>query len=720
MKKITLYTLLLLFFAACSPKTGEKATDLQDRSEGVEEAIAEARATEAFRSAPPAPGDAPKIELGKAETFKLDNGLTVIVVENRKLPRVSFQLFVDAPVISEGDKAGYIDLAGQLLNKGTKTKTKAEIDEAVDFIGASLSTSSTGFYAESLTRHTDKILTIAQDVLLNPVFPQEEFDKAKKQTLSGLAQEQEDPNAIANKVGAVLVYGQKHPYGQITTQKTVENVTLEDCKNYYNNFFKPKISYLVVVGDISKDTAKDAAEKYFGKWSNDGLATPRPGYPQPEKPGTREIDFVDKTGAVQSVVNVTYPVNLKPGDADAVKARVMNTAFGGYFRSRLNNNLREDKAYTYGARSRLESDRLTGSFTAYAGVRNEVTDSALVQFLYEMERLRNNPLDATEMKLVKNVMNGSFARSLENPETVARFALNTELYDLPDDYYPTYLEKLAKVSAADVQTMAKKYLTPDNAHVLVVGNKDAVYEKLKTFSPSGKIMSFDAYGNPIKDEDTAIPAGMTAQKVLEDYINAIGGKKKISGVKSVKSVMTGDTAMGQMSMTTVTVEPDKFAMMIGASGMTIQQIVVDGDKGKMSGMGGNKDLGKEEIEKYKDQAIPFMEGRYAEFGYKAELKGVENLDGKKAYKIVVTDPQGQAKTEYYDMNNGLKIRTIQTVTEGEQTVTSVYDYADYKEADGILFPHTTTATGMMPTPITLKVKSIQVNGEIEEAIFKMD
>ena len=303
---------------------------------------------------------------------------------------------------------------------------------------------------------------------------------------------------------------------------------------------------------------------------------------------------------------------------------------------------------------------------------------------------------------------------------MARFALNTARYNLPADYYNTYLEKLAAVNANDIMEMAQKYITPDNTHILVVGNKSDVKEKLAVFSPTGKVNSYDAYGNEVKDLTMMMPAGMTAEKVLEDYVNAIGGKKKIGAVKSIKTVMQGDTQMGPMMMTTVTVAPDKFAMMVGAGGMTVQQIVVDGNKGKMSGMGGSRDIPAEEIEDYKDQATPFIEMKYAEMGYKTELKEIENLNGTQCYVIVITDPKGQAKTEYFDMANGLKIRTVQTVGEGAEAQTSIYDYADYKAVDGIKFPHTTTATGMMPMPLTLKAKSIDVNGVIEEAIFKMD
>ncbi len=409
---------------------------------------------EDFRKGSPKPGPAPKIELGKAEQFTMKNGLKVIVVENHKLPRVSFQVFVDVPPILEGELTGNAGLAGQLLTKGTTTRSKSQIDETVDFMGASINSSESGVSGSCLSRYSDQLLEVMADVLLNPTFPAEEFDKVKKQSISALAQDKDDPNAIAENVARAVNNGKNHPYGEVVSEKTLEKITVEKCKEYYQTYFKPNISYLIITGDISLSDAKKKAAKYFEGWKQGDVK--KANFSTPQKPASTQVDFVDKAGAVQSVINVTYPIELKNGAADAIKASVMNTILGSYFGSRLMQNLREAKAYTYGARSVLAPDPVIGYFNAYASVRNEVTDSAIVQFLAELNRLRNEAVPADELSMVKNVMTGNFARSLEDPATVARYALNIARFNLPADYYANYLKNLSMVTAEDIKAMAAK------------------------------------------------------------------------------------------------------------------------------------------------------------------------------------------------------------------------------------------------------------------------
>jgi predicted Zn-dependent peptidase len=196
------------------------------------------------RTKVPAPGPAPEIKIGKGETFELKNGLKVIVVENHKLPRVAFNLVLDFEAILEGDKAGYASIAGDLMSAGTTTKNKSQIDVAVDFIGATLNTSASGIYAASLTKHQDALLELMTDVLYNPSFPEDELEKLRKQTLSALADQKERPSAIAANIRGVLLYGKDHPYGEISTEETVNAITIEDVKNYYNKYFTPEIAYL--------------------------------------------------------------------------------------------------------------------------------------------------------------------------------------------------------------------------------------------------------------------------------------------------------------------------------------------------------------------------------------------------------------------------------------------------------------------------------------------
>lgn len=671
-----------------------------------------AQQNEDFRKNPPPAGPPPRIELGKAEQFTLDNGLHVIVVENHKLPKVSFQIFVDAPPILQGEQTGYIEIAGQLLGTGTTSRTKAEIDEAVDFIGASFSTSANGITGSCLTRHKDKLLEIMADVLFNPTFPKEEFEKIRKQTLASLAQAKEDPNAIASNVGRALRYGKNHPYGEIETEETVNNITLDKCKEYYRTYFKPNISYFVVTGDITAKEVKAIATKYFGDWAKGEV--PQHNYPTPQPPDLTEVDFVNKSGAVQSVIHITHPVQLPPGHPDAIKASLMNTILGGYFNSRLNSNLREDKGYTYGARSTLEQDKYVGAFIASASVRNEVTDSAMTQFLLELDRLQREPVGAEELDMVKSVMTGSFARSLENPGTIARYYLNIARYGLPEDYYATYLLKLDAVTAEEVLQMARKYIMPHRAHLLVVGNKDEVAEKLVQFAPDGTIHYYDAFANPLVEDAIPLPEGITVETVLDRYIQALGGKEKIDGIQSVVIVMNAEMQGIVLETTLYHKAPNKLTTRTSMMGNVLREKVFNGNDGVSVQMGQVSKLEGRDLQDSQIEAVLFSERKWKDLGIDAQLKGIETIDGKPAYKVVFTLPSGTRKTYYYDCDTYLKVREV----ESFNGATTTSDVVEYMEVNGIKFPKKISISGPMPTPILLETTKVEVNVPLPDEMFE--
>ncbi len=663
-----------------------------------------------FRNTAPKPGPAPKIELGKAEQFTLKNGLKVIVVENHKLPRISFQVFVDVPPTLQGEFAGYADLAGQMLSKGTTTRTKSQIDESVDFMGANLNSSASGVSGGCLSRYNDKLLEVMSDVLLNPTFPSAEFDKVKKQAISALAQDKDDPSAIANNVGSVLRNGKNHPYGEVTTEKSLEKITVDKCREFYQKFFKPNVSYLIVTGDITTAEVKKFAPKYFGDWKQGEVQNIK--FDTPQKPAATQVDFVDKAGAVQSVINVTYPVDLKPGTEDVIKASVMNTVLGSYFGSRLMSNLREDKAYTYGARSGLSPDPVIGFFNANASVRNEVTDSSIVQFLAEIDRLRNETMPEEELSMVKNVMTGNFARSLEDPETVARFALNTARFNLPDDYYANYLQRLSQVSTYDIRQMAAKYLSPKNTHLLVVGNKDDVAAKLANFSADKKVRFYDVYGNPIEEEGMQVPAGITAQTVLADYLNAVGGKK-LDDIKSVYLNMTASLQGMEMVTELNHMAPNKLDMVNSMLGNVIMESIFDGEKGVNIQMGNKSVMEGSALEDMKIDGHLFPERFYDKLGVKTELKGIEMVEGKKAYKIQIEYPSGSKKTHYFSLETNLKVREI----EDKDGTLVTNEITSYKDVNGIRFPEVVKITGIAPMPLIMTTKEVEVNGEMDASLF---
>ena len=665
-----------------------------------------------FRAYAPEPGPAKPIEIASPDQFALDNGMKVILVENHKIPVVNFQLFINRDPLVEGEFAGFSTMAGDLLATGTTSRTKAEIDAAIDFIGASMTTSSTGAFGSTLTKHADAFLDVYSDVILNPVFPEEEFEKLKTQTLSGLAAAKAEPESIANNVVSKVNYGPEHPYGEVQTEETTKAITLQKCKDYYQDYFKPNLAFLVIVGDANHDQAMAWAEKYFGTWKPGPVPrTVVSPVPLPEETAVR---FADKSGAVQSVIQVTQPVDLKPGDKDVIAVRLMNNILGyGGFSGRLFQDLREDKGYTYGAYSSLNSDPYVALFNAETSVRNEVTDSSVEAILYEINKIREEPVSDKELQLTKNITSGQFARAMERPQTIATFALNIARYGLPEDYYQTYLQRMEAVTVADIQRVARKYLQPDHLNIVVVGNKDEVVDKLKAFGP---LYYYDNNGDPVQINATDI-SDVTPESVRKGYLQAIGGVSKVGQIKNVKAEMVAKTPMGEISMEVMHKDNMKSVMKLSAQGMVVQEQRFDGEKAMISQMG-NKELIDDPamVNRFKENAAYFEDLKFLQDGYHIEIKGVENVDGIPAYRLVVTSPAGSISTYFYALESKLKIRQVQSADGNTTNI----DYKDYEDHDGILVPKIMSISGSTPVPMSFELSSIEFNPELEDAWFSVD
>lgn len=666
------------------------------------------------RSKLPEPATPRPINIGDYESFELKNGLKVFIIENNKLPRVSFNLLVDREAILEGDKVGYLGMVGQLMQRGTDTRTKEQIDEEVDFIGASLFAGSTNVFASGLSKYSEKIMELMTDVAFNPTFPEEELEKIRKQTLSGLAQAKDDPGSIAGNLNQALVYGSDHPYGEIQTEETTNNITAEDLKSYHATYFKPNISYLAIVGDVDVKKMKKMVKTYFGSWEEGEV--PVPTYDTPKVPGKTKVGLVNRASSVQSVVNITYPVKLDVGSEDEIKVRVMNQILGGSFSGKLNMNLREDKGYTYGSRSRLSSDELVSRFNANADVRNEVTDSAIVQMIYELNQMRNGEITEEELELAKNSIAGSFSQSLERPQTVANFALNTAIYNLPADYYNTYLQKVQAVTIDDVKATAQKYLKPENAYINVVGKASEVAESLKQF---GDLTYYDTYGNEVDPSLLKLPEGLTAEKVLSKYINAIGGKENIGKLQSVMTKMETSIMGQKITMESVKVAPNKFLMEAKMGGNVMQKQVFDGVKGASSGMGGNQKIEGDDAKDMAVSASMIEEVSYLEMGISTKLISVESIDGSDAYGVEVSMPSGKKSTRYYDAETGLLVRTTNVIESPQGSMTLSTDFSNYQEFEGVKFP-TAILQPMGAQKMNIKVTDVMVNGEVDESKFVVE
>ena len=663
------------------------------------------------RSKIPTPGPAPEIKIGKGETFELKNGLKVIVVENHKIPRVAFNIVLDFEAILEGDKAGYASMAGDLLRTGTSSKNKAEIDEAIDFIGATLNTSASGIYAASLTKHQDALLELMTDVLYNPTFPEEELEKIRKQTLSGLAAQKEDPSSIASNVRSAVLFGKDHPYGELTTEETVGKITIEDCKNFYDKYFTPEIAYLVIVGDITTKEAKKVTKKYFNQWQNKPIQLPE--FSAPPQPEKTKVALVDRSNSVQSVIRVTYPVVLKKGDPDVIKSYLMNSILGSSFSGRLFQNLRETNGYTYGAYSSLSSDMIVGSFTVFTSVRNEVTDSAIVEIQNEMQKLIKEKVTQEELDGIKAYRSGGFARSMESPQTIANFALNIQRYNLPEDYYTNYLKRLNAVTVDDIKAMAEKYIKPDNAHVIVVGKGSEIASKLEKF---GEVTYYDIYGNSYIPDKTSIPAGLTAEKVFQNYLTAIGGEENVRAVKDLKMTLNTEMQGQQLQIIVMTKAPNMQKTNVNMGGMAVVTSIFNGTDAKVVQMGQEAPIDDNRKKDMAFESALVSEIAVKEMGLESELIGVENVNGENAYAVEITKPSGSKTTFFYDTDSGLKIRASAVVQGPQGEVVQETDFTDYKEVDGIKFPFTISMP-MGPMKMEAKAESIEINTDIDDSEF---
>lgn len=664
------------------------------------------------RSKAPLPAPAREIKIGEYQSFTLKNGLQVFVVEDHKLPRLQFSIQLKHDPIFEGEKAGYVSIAGNLIGTGTSSRTKAQLDEEVDFIGASLNTSAYSLYGSSLSKHTEKLLELMTDVLYNPSFEQSELDKLKTQTISGIAAGKDDPGTIAGNVRGFLLYGKDHPYGEVATEKTVESITIDDCKEYYQTYFKPNNAYLVMVGDITLKEAKKMAAKNFSKWEAGTIK--KESYAVSKAPEKTFVALVDRPSSVQSIINITYPVELKVGSEDVIKVRVMNQILGGSFSARLNQNLREKHGYTYGSNSQLTSDDLVGRFVASASVRNEVTDSAVQEIMYELNRIVKEPVTPEELQAAKASIAGSFGRSLERPQTIASFAVNTAKYNLPKDYYSTFLKRLDAVTIEQVQATAKKYITPDHAYIEIVGKGADVASSLKRF---GEVKYYDINGDEYEPEpEKALPEGLTAQKVIDKYIQEIGGAQRAKEIKSLKMVYKAQAMGTELTMTVIKSAPKKSLLEITANGSIFQKVVSTGKEASISSMGQAVPLDNGTTEKTLFESALFPE--LVLEGVSTKLLAIEKVDNKDAYAIEFTLASGGTSTYYYDVESGLKVKQTESLETPQGTMVSATTYSDYKEVEGIRFPQK-IGQQQGPMNLTFELTEIEVNLEVKDSLFSL-
>ncbi len=656
----------------------------------------------------PKSGTAPTIKIGKPESFQLKNGLKVMVVENHKLPRVSFTLTLDNAPYAEGAKKGVADLTSSLIGNGTKKISKTAFNEEIDFMGASINFSSNGASGNALSKYSGRVLELLADGALNPNFTQDEFDKEKAKIIEGLKASEKSVPDVAGRVNDFLTFGKDHPNGEYVSESTIKNVTLADVQANYNSYFVPENAYLIIVGDVKFAETKKAVEKLFGSWKK--ASAPVQVYAEPKDVAFSQINFVDMPNAVQSEVAVVNLVNLKMTDPDYFPALVANQILGGDFNSYLNMNLREAHGWTYGARSSIRGEKRLTKFEASTQVRNAVTDSTVVEIFKEYKKIRTEKVSDDMLASVKAGYIGRFVMQIEKPQTIAGYALRIQTQNLPADFYENYIKNINAVTADDVLRVANKYFMADNSRILIVGKGADVVpalEKLKI-----PILFFDKYGNAVEKPvfKKEVPKGMTAKTVLDNYIKAIGGEKAALAVKTI-SIKASGTAQGMnLEYIKKASSANKISEGLSVMGQSMKK-VFDGKVGYQAQGSQKMPMQADEVASFKYYANPFPELSLM----KKEgltLTGIELLNGLDAY--VIKDGN---KTLYYDFTTGLKLAEAEEAEIGPgKKMTVLTPFSNYKDLKGVKIPFKTSVN--IGIEIELIISDVKINEGVTDADFQ--
>jgi zinc protease len=498
-RSLALWTIALLLGACASAPepapTPEPEPQVQAPTQPAQPAVPAPAST-----APPQLGDPKPLTLPQVVERRLDNGLRILVVEHHELPIADFLLVVKSG--SEEDPArreGLASLTAAMLDEGTRTRNAMQIADQIGYLGISLTTAS-GWDASRVALHTptaqlDSALALFTDVIRNPSFASKELERLRKDRLTAILQQRDRAPVIADLAFSSILYGEDHPYGraQQGTEPSVKAITRADVQRFYSQHYRPNNSVLVVVGDVDVNDIVVRANRLFGSWQRGTIPASRVAQARPAGASTT-VYLIDKPGAPQSSFRIGS-IGVARATPDYFPLMVMNTILGGSFTSRLNNNLRETKGYTYGAGSSFDMRQAEGPFTARAEIVAEKSDSALIEFMKELRSIREE-VPATELEKAKRYLQLGLPAEFETTSDIAFRLAPLAIYDLPLDYFNTYAQQIDAVTGAEVQRVAQQHVRPDNISVVIVGDLKTIEQGIRAVQ-IGKVEIRNMSGRPI-------------------------------------------------------------------------------------------------------------------------------------------------------------------------------------------------------------------------------
>lgn len=451
--------------------------------------------TPELKKSPPAPLKPVSFDIQRPFETTLENGLRVVVVENERLPLVSYRLAFHIGDINDPDEwTGVSSAMGSMLTEGTENYSSLQLAEKIERLGASISASVSEDFtivaASTLSLYSSEVLGLLAEVVLRPTFPESELDLYRRNTVESLKFQRSQPGFLANEQAARLIYGE-HPYAIISPKAAdIEKIDRETLARFHRAVFVPNNAMFIVVGDVKTDELIGELNDLFGGWQvKERKAS---SFPAPPTRSARSLTIVDRPGSAQANI-VLSNLAVKRTHPDYFPILVMNQVLGAGASSRIFMNLREEKGYTYGAYSRLDMKQLAGEFEATAEVRTSVTGDSLKEFFYELDRIRTEKVDDIELQDAKNFLTGVFPIRAETQEGLTNLIVNQQLYGLPDYYLQTYRENVAAVTSDEVLRVAREHIRPEEMAIVIVGDAEEVLPQAKMYAETVEI--YDTGGN---------------------------------------------------------------------------------------------------------------------------------------------------------------------------------------------------------------------------------
>ena len=643
---------------------------------------------------------------------KLSNGIKVFIVEDHEQPTFAFRILIPGGSAYDGDKPGLAELTAEMLTKGAGKWSALEIAQKLDGVGATLDISASPdyftIYGSCILKHIPTLMDVLSQVVLNPTFPKDEFEKLKKRVISAIKNEKARPLSVATALSKKVLYGENHPYGKRKTEETVEKITLEDVRAFFNKYFKPDYATLVVTGDIKEKEIIPVFNKALGNWRKGNLPPLVMAPPQPEPLG---VYFVHRPASVQSsIVLATPTVEITNPDYEAldVAASIMGSGFAG----RLFRTLRETYSYTYTPFGYQTSSKFANRFACGAEVRNPVTDSAIDVIKEQLYLLATDPPSEDELNRIKKVKVGNYLMSFENAEFVASSIQSVYFYGKPISYLKDYPKIINQLTPYDIQKVAKKYMHPDKAYIVVVGNPE-VKGKLERF---GKIFEHDLDLNPMTGEKAKLePVKMSGEEIISKYLESRGGKDFLQSVKTIVSEgnaelqAQGQTLKGKILLK-IKSPLKKYELL--DFGMFQSEVWHNNDKSWAKVQSQVEELKFKEVDKNIFDIAIEKDIDLLTKNFKVDVLGKQN--GKILVKF--TTPRGFESTVYFDEKTYLidQIEGTEESPQGPIPVTSTF--AKWDKVGNFLLPTKIKTTNPM---FTIETEyTIKINEELDDSIFQ--